>query len=212
MIVNNQIDFTARRARALVARERRRRCRVPIFLRWRGSRGCRAGGRPVDGLPRDLRRDVVIDMYAYRRRGRNGGRARVPQPLMYRATRRAARARVLPRPPLEAGRGDARGGERIAEGGARRCRRASTRRAVQYPTMSPHGIWRRYQGGPARPSAATSVPAAPRGFLRTSRRSRRLHVHPKIERGLCTGEMPRTSPTGPRAGARLARPSCDRSE
>jgi len=197
VIVNNQVGFTTPPGEgrsSVYASDVGKMLQVPIFLV--NGEDPEAVAQVV-ALSMDFRRafgrDVVIDMYAYRRRGHNeGDEPAFTQPLMYRAieARRSVRESYLGHL-SELGGVTREEGERIAEE-----RRAALQksfdeaRSPQYPDPAspPTGIWRRYQGGPegAAEPAATGVPAArlaellralatvPAGF----------HVHPKIERGL----------------------------
>jgi 2-oxoglutarate dehydrogenase E1 component len=197
VIVNNQVGFTTPPSEgrsSVYASDVGKMLQIPIFLV--NGEDPEAVAQVV-ALSMDFRktfgRDVVIDMYAYRRRGHNeGDEPAFTQPLMYRAieARRSVRESYLGHL-TKLGGVTLEEGEKIAEE-----RRAALQksfdeaRSPEYSdaVSAPTGIWRRYQGGPegaAEPAATAVERGRLAGFLRSlTVVPAGFHVHPKIERGL----------------------------
>ena len=169
VIVNNQVGFTTPPSEgrsSVYASDVGKMLQIPVFLVNGEDPEAVA---QVIALSMDFRRtfhrDVVIDMYAYRRRGHNeGDEPAFTQPLMYRAieARRSVRESYLAHL-TELGGVTLEEGERIAEE-----RRSALQKSFDEardpefspPPSPPTGIWRRYQGGPegAAEPVATGVP------------------------------------------------------
>lgn len=197
VIVNNQVGFTTPPSEgrsSVYASDVGKMLQIPIFAV--NGEDPEAVAQVV-ALSMDFRktfqRDVVIDMYAYRRRGHNeGDEPAFTQPLMYRAieARRSVRESYLDHL-LRLGGVTREEGERIAEE-----RRAALQksfdeaRSTKQPEApsAPSGTWLRYQGGPegaAEPAATGVERERLAGFLRAlASPPAGFHVHPKIERGL----------------------------
>ncbi len=154
VVVNNQIGFTTdARGGALDAPTpptSRKMLQIPIFhVNGEDPEAVAQVVRLAMDFRREFQRDVVIDMYCYRRCGHNeGDEPAFTQPLLY-ARDRAAQdgARRLPRAPARAGRRDAGGGRRDR---ARRRRETARARAVGRPQ-------REYQLKPERSCAASGT-------------------------------------------------------
>jgi 2-oxoglutarate dehydrogenase E1 component len=138
-----------------------------------------------------FRRDVVIDMYCYRKRGHNeGDEPAFTQPLLYReiAQRRSVRENYLERL-VRTGGVDVEDGERIAQE-RRELLEAALAEARSKPQVRPasvlRGLWSNYRGGPDK-----SVPEVDTGVEKTRLQGllQRLcalpagfKIHPKLEK------------------------------
>ena len=204
VVVNNQIGFTTPPDEG--ALERRT---PPTWPRCCRSRSSTSTAKTPKRWPRScgwrwtsattFQRDVVIDMYCYRRRGHNeGDEPAFTQPLLYQAIdeRKSVRDGYLEHL-LKLRRRHARGG-RPDRRRAPRAARARARRGAQrkdYVRRSDWlgGIWTGYVGGPRAdvPDVDTGVDARAAGELLrdADRRCRTTFIRiPKIEQLL---EQPR---------------------
>ncbi|HLQ66934.1 MAG TPA: 2-oxoglutarate dehydrogenase E1 component [Candidatus Limnocylindrales bacterium] len=197
VIVNNQIGFTtiASDARSTpYASDVARMLQSPIFhVNGEEPDAVIRTARLAMEFRREFRRDVVIDLYGYRRHGHNeGDEPAFTQPLLYKAIAARKPIHVLY-------------GQRLAAAGSVPAEEAAamvngTRalleaqltktRSAKRTTLpdAPDGVWARYRGGPdsEAPETDTGVPAdklaaflksqtvLPDGFA----------AHPKILRGL----------------------------
>jgi 2-oxoglutarate dehydrogenase E1 component len=141
----------------------------------------------------EYQRDVVIDMYSYRKHGHNeGDEPSFTQPVLYRAI---AATKPVGEGYLE--RLLASGGVTRDEADAMTSRRrgeleqelaAARSKAYRQEPQAPAGIWAGYHGGPAGEAedAETGVPGERLSALlaATARLPADFHPHPKIERGL----------------------------
>jgi len=197
VIVNNQIGFTTMPAEGRsspYASDVARLLQSPIL---------HVNGEDPDAVVRVVRlamefrrtwrRDVVIDLYGYRRHGHNeGDEPAFTQPLLYKA--------IAARKPIHVLYGE----RLIAEGTVTADEAATMANTVrdaledelkaarhtkpEPPSDTEGGIWGGYRGGPD-----TSVPEPETGVRRealqayletTARVPQGFHVHPKIARGL----------------------------
>lgn len=157
IIVNNQIGFTTdpRDARSSpYCTDVARMLQIPIF--HVNGEDPEAVAQVVDlamKFRKNFRRDVVIDMYCYRKRGHNeGDEPSFTHPLVYReiAKRKPVRDAYLERL-LEMGGITREDAEKIVER-----RRAALEEALSEARAKPQerppsllrGIWQQYQGGP----------------------------------------------------------------
>jgi 2-oxoglutarate dehydrogenase E1 component len=157
VVVNNQIGFTTppEEARSFpYASDAAKMLQVPIFLV--NGEDPEAVARVVQ-LAMDFRRtfqsDVIVDMYAFRRRGHNeGDEPAFTQPLMYQAIERRApvRERYLEHL-LRLGQIGGEEADRIAvERRAALERELAEARSPRYTPVRerPGGVWTNYFGGP----------------------------------------------------------------
>ncbi|MGE5175624.1 MAG: 2-oxoglutarate dehydrogenase E1 component [Hyphomicrobiales bacterium] len=197
VVVNNQIGFTTlpRDARSTpYASDAARMLQIPIF---------HVNGEEPEAVVRAVRlamefrrrfcRDVVIDLYGYRRHGHNeGDEPAFTQPLLYAAIAKRAPIHEIYRDRLiAAGRITREEADAIA-GGTRahleeELKRARTVKRTSLPD-APSGVWTTYRGGldAETPVVATGVPRERLAALLTSLATTPTGFvpHPKIRRGL----------------------------
>ncbi|HUG93715.1 MAG TPA: 2-oxoglutarate dehydrogenase E1 component [Planctomycetaceae bacterium] len=209
VVVNNQIGFTtsATEARSSTyATDVARMLQIPIFhVNGEDPEAVAQVIRLGMDFRRDFQRDVVIDMYCYRRHGHNeGDEPAFTQPLLYRtiAGRKSVRAGYLEHllklggiPPEEA--------QRVADDRREHLERElSAARSDDYrlPAAALQGVWEAYRGGPESdvPDVDTGVPVERLSELleRLTVLPEDFHPHRKIEWGLArrremaAGEQP----------------------
>jgi len=197
VIVNNQIGFTTlpEEGRSTpYTTDVARMLQVPIF---------HVNGEDPEAVAYVVRlslefrqryhRDVVIDLYGYRRHGHNeGDEPAFTQPVLYRE--------IAKRPPVHALYGD----ELIAQGSATREESDEIARRMRAfleeelalarngrpdaGVESSGGVWARYRGGPdaATPEVETGVEVGRLGAVIEAQTvvPGDFHVHPKVQRGL----------------------------
>jgi 2-oxoglutarate dehydrogenase E1 component len=195
VVVNNQIGFTTSPEEgrsSLYATDIAKMLQIPIFhVNGEDPESVAQVVRLSMDFRREFRRDVVIDMYGYRRLGHNeGDEPSFTQPLLYRAieARKSVREGYLEH--LLRMKGVTREeADQIAE--RRRAnleKELSEARSQAYrtPLKELEGSWRGYLGGPE-----TEVPEVPTGVAKDKLASLLekqtqlppdFHPHPKIER------------------------------
>jgi 2-oxoglutarate dehydrogenase E1 component len=197
VIVNNQIGFTTSPSEArssAYATDVARMLQIPIFhVNGENPEAVAQVVRLAMDFRLTFRRDVVIDMYCFRRRGHNeGDEPSFTQPLMYDAieSRESVREAYLDHL-LTLGEVTVDEADQIAEERRRRLEEdLSVARSEAFVPRSqtPLGIWREYQGG-----LAASVQDVETGVERPrlselleaqARLPADFHPHPKIARGL----------------------------
>jgi 2-oxoglutarate dehydrogenase E1 component len=197
VIVNNQIGFTTRPESArssAYCTEVARMLQVPIFhVNGEAPEAVAQVVKLAMEFRRTFRRDVVIDMYGYRRRGHNeGDEPSFTHPLMYQAIARRKSVRegyldhLLELGGITRAEADeiaARRREFLEESLAR-ARGDGYRPAAA--TLG--GVWAPYRGG-----SEQGVPEAPTGvepdrlselLRRTTYLPEGFHLHPKLARGM----------------------------
>ncbi len=213
VVVNNQIGFTTSppEGRSQHLRHRRREDAADPDLprQRRRPRGRRPGacGWRMD-FRREFQRDVVIDMYCYRRRGHNeGDEPSFTQPLLYQAiAQRKTGPRRLSRPPAQARRRHARRSRphrrRAAASSSRTSCRVATQRRLRARATDIGGIWAGYIGGREREAADVDTGVDREQARRSCCEAQTqlpadFHPHPKIERScskprreMARGEQP----------------------
>jgi len=142
---------------------------------------------------KQFKRDVVIDMYCYRKRGHNeGDEPAFTQPLLYReiAKRRPVRENYLERL-VSTGGITHDDGERIAQERRDRLETALTEARAKpqvRPVSALRGLWSNYRGGPDKsvPEVDTGVDKAQLQHLlrRLSAVPEGFKIHPKLEKFL----------------------------
>jgi 2-oxoglutarate dehydrogenase E1 component len=196
IIVNNQIGFTTSPGEgrsSTYATDVAKMLQIPIF---------HVNGEDPEAVAQVVRlaldfrfrfkRDVVIDMYCYRRLGHNeGDEPSFTQPVLYRAIekRKSVRDSYLDRL-LELGGLTTAEAERIAADGLKKLEDdLSKARRPGYvpPTDALRGIWSGYRGGPE-PGADIDTGVAKERLSALLDAQTRLpkdfHPHPKIVRGI----------------------------
>ena len=205
LIINNQIGFTtspAYAAQLALSIGRRARRAVPGLPRqWRrpGGGDCHVAQLATE-FRQKFKKDVVIDLWCYRRHGHNeGDEPAFTQPLMYRSIAAASDRPAAVRPPLEArrryrrrrGAGDPGRLSRAAGRGAR----GSTQLQVQQG-----GLARRSVEGPAQ-GAGSLRAREDRCFGRAPARAR-----PEVHDAPGNSQRPSTAEPGDRQhGGRRSR-------
>ncbi|TMQ63106.1 MAG: 2-oxoglutarate dehydrogenase E1 component [Candidatus Eisenbacteria bacterium] len=197
VIVNNQIGFTTppEEGRSTpYATDVARMLQVPIFhVNGEDPEAVASVVKLSLEFRRQFKRDVVIDLYGYRRHGHNeGDEPAFTQPELYREIARRKPVHELYREELiregritqeEADEIGRRMRERLEEELAHA--RNGDKKA---PIDGPSGIWKKFEGGPdaSVPEAKTGVdPRRLREILEsTANVPEGFHPHPKIKRGL----------------------------
>ncbi len=195
VIVNNQIGFTTPPSEgrsSLYASGVARMLQIPIFhVNGEDPEAVAQVIRLAMAFRREFQRDVVIDMYGYRRHGHNeSDEPSFTQPLLYRAIskRPSVREGYLEHL-LKLGEVSREEADRIAEQRRESLEKdLSLARSDEY-ALQPEsftGIWSGYSGGPAEQveEVSTSVPAERLSALldAQTRLPEGFHPHPKIER------------------------------
>jgi 2-oxoglutarate dehydrogenase E1 component len=209
VIVNNQIGFTTRPESArssTYCTEVARMLQVPIFhVNGEAPEAVAQVVKLAMDFRRTFRRDVVIDMYGYRRRGHNeGDEPSFTHPLMYQAIARQKPVREGYLEHLLALGNITR--EEADEIAARRREFLEVSLAhargdgYRPPATALGGVWGPYRGGPEEgvEDVATGVDAGRLADLlrRTTRLPEGFHLHPKLARwmdarlAMAAGERP----------------------
>jgi 2-oxoglutarate dehydrogenase E1 component len=197
VIVNNQIGFTTGEAEArstTYATDVARMLQVPIFhVNGEDPEAVAQVIRLGMDFRRDFQRDVVIDMYCYRRHGHNeGDEPAFTQPLLYKAIagRKSVRAGYLEHL-LKLGGISHEEAQAVAEERRELLEQElSAARSEDYrlPASELQGAWRGYCGGPERHVADvnTGVPVERLSALldQLTRLPDDFHPHRKIQWGL----------------------------
>ena len=169
VVVNNQIGFTTSPAEgrsSTYATDVAKMLQIPIFhVNGEDPEAVAQVVRLAMDFRREFKRDVVIDMYCYRRRGHNeGDEPAFTQPVLYRAIekRKTVRDAYLERL-LELGEITREEADRIAHEQTQKLERElSVAKSDEYVFKSdaPGGIWKGYFGGrdSAVPDIDTGVP------------------------------------------------------
>lgn len=197
VVVNNQLGFTTdpgQSRSSLYATDVAKMLQIPIFhVNGEDPEAVAQVIRLAMDFRREFKRDVVVDMYCYRRYGHNeGDEPEFTQPLMYQAIKQRKSVREGYLDHLLGLGGVTR---EEAEGLARSRRQhleaeLSAARQPDYhsPLDLPRGTWEGYIGGPDRnvPEPETGIP---RERLSTvlealTRLPENFQAHPKIERWL----------------------------
>lgn len=209
VVVNNQIGFTTapQESRSgTYATDVAKMLQIPIF--HVNGEHPEAVAQVVDlamDFRREFQRDVVIDMYCYRKRGHNeGDEPAFTQPTMYSSIREKKPVREsYVEQLLELGEiKEAEADKLVAETRDRLEEELSTARSKKFTPLPKRkgGIWAPYKGGPDS-SVAESKTAVPKGRLqslitRLTTLPGDFTPHPKIKRLLgqraemATGERP----------------------
>ncbi len=239
LVVNNQIGFTTSPSdygrSSTYATDVAKMLQIPIFhVNGEDPEAVAQVVRLAMDFRREFQRDVVIDMYCYRRRGHNeGDEPSFTQPLMYHAIRsREAVRRGLPRRTCWNSASHARTRPTRSPNVDRASSRRSWPRPGQRGLRSPQGARRPRHGGQGRTigaeDARTSRGSKPASSAASSRRPARsadaavpegFTPHPKIEalldlrgemadgrRSRSTGRRPRRWPSPRWRRGRLPRP------
>jgi 2-oxoglutarate dehydrogenase E1 component len=197
VIVNNQIGFTtiASDARSTpYASDVARMLQSPIFhVNGEEPDAVIRTGRLAMEFRRAFRRDVVIDLYGYRRHGHNeGDEPAFTQPLLYKAIAARKPIHVLYGQRLvAAGSITAEEAAAMVDGTRALLEAELTKtRSAKRTALpdAPDGVWARYRGGPdsEAPETDTGVPADKlAAFLKSQTMlPDGFAAHPKILRGL----------------------------
>ncbi|HEX7010662.1 MAG TPA: 2-oxoglutarate dehydrogenase E1 component [Phycisphaeraceae bacterium] len=195
IVVNNQIGFTTspREGRSCrYATDVARMLQIPIFhVNGESPEAVAQALRLAMDFRMAFKRDVVIDMYCYRKRGHNeGDEPSFTQPLMYSTiTRRESIQEAYLEQLLKLGGLTREDAQRIA---ARRTEllekelNAARNEPYDPGTQAFQGIWAGYLGGPEGQvdEAHTGVPKARLQALleKQTQAPADFHIHPKIER------------------------------
>ncbi|MBX7075379.1 MAG: 2-oxoglutarate dehydrogenase E1 component [Pirellulales bacterium] len=195
VVVNNQIGFTTSPSEArssTYATDVAKMLQIPIFhVNGEDPEAVAQAVRLSLDFRQKFQRDVVIDMYCYRRRGHNeGDEPSFTQPVMYHAieNRDSVRDYYLEHL-LLLGEVTVDEADRIAE--ERRAHletELSVARSEDYVHAEEQttGIWHGYHGGPENEAGEidTGVPAEQLSqlLLRQTEMPADFHVHPKIQR------------------------------
>ena len=195
IVINNQIGFTTSPSEARSTRyatDVAKMLQSPIFhVNGERPEAVAAVVRLAMDFRMEFKRDVVIDMYCYRRRGHNeGDEPSFTQPMMYQKIEERSRIhdRYL-RHLLDLGGVTEEDANRIAERRTELLERAlSTARSDNYTEKAskPRGLWAGYTGGDdaTADDPETGVDAERLRFLldRLTTVPDTFHIHPKLKR------------------------------
>ncbi len=195
IVVNNQIGFTTpplEARSALYATGVAKMLQIPIFhVNGEDPEAVTAVVHLAMDFRRDFKRDVVIDVYGYRRLGHNeGDEPEFTQPLLYAAIKKRKNVREgYLEHLLKLGEVTREEADQIVEERRQQLERdLATARSQDYVPKSQAfaGLWQGYVGGPEE-----GVPEVPTGVARErlirlleaqSRVPEGFHPHPKIQR------------------------------
>ena len=219
VVVNNQIGFTTTPAEGRstpYASDVARMLPIPIFhVNGEEPDAVVRTARLAMEFRREFRRDVVIDLYGYRRHGHNeGDEPAFTQPLLYAAiAKREPVSRLYRERLLASGRVTAQDAdamtERVRAFLESELEEARTVKRTALPD-APSGAWTKFRGGldTETPEADTGVPSERLAKLLTAQTvlPSDFHAHAKIKRGLAQrAEMAQgTRPVDWAAGEALA--------
>ena len=197
VVVNNQIGFTTGEGEArssTYATDVARMLQIPIFhVNGEDPEAVAQVIRLAMDFRRDFQRDIVIDMYCYRRHGHNeGDEPAFTQPLLYRtiAGRKSVRAGYLEHL-LKLGEISHAEAQIVSEERREHLEQElSAARSEDYrlPASELDGVWKGYRGGPdvGVPEVQTGVPGERLSGLleRLAHLPEDFHPHRKIHWGL----------------------------
>jgi 2-oxoglutarate dehydrogenase E1 component len=209
VVVNNQLGFTTlpqQYRSTIYATDIAKMLQIPVFhVNGEDPEAVAQVVRLAMDFRRQFKRDVVIDMYCYRRRGHNeGDEPAFTQPLMYQRIERreSVRQSYLSRL-LEMGDVTRDEAEQIAEDHKRVLEDAliRVRQGERVTPQSPgNGVWSGYMGGPEGvvPESQTGVKRDRLADLlkKMTTTPADFHPHPKMERllaarrSMAEGQMP----------------------
>lgn len=197
VIVNNQIGFTSMpdEGRSTpYATDVARMLQVPIFhVNGEDPEAVAYVVRLALEFRREFKRDIVVDLYGYRRHGHNeGDEPAFTQPLLYRKIAKRIPVHEIYRDELiRQGRTTREEADGIARDVRARLEeeRSLAQRGDRNPQVeSPIGIWKTYRGGPDAdaPEVETGVERKRLAAILEAQATvpERFHPHPKIKRGL----------------------------
>ncbi len=197
VIVNNQLGFTTSPAEgrsSCYATALSKMLQIPIFhVNGEDPEAVAQVVRLAMDFRRELRRDVVIDMYCYRRRGHNeGDEPAFTQPLMYQAIEKRVSVREGHLEHLlSLGKVTREEADRIAAERQEELEKglAAARRIDDTPRVeAPAGIWKGFLGGLENQAEEARTGAEKNRLSALLESQTRLpegfHPHPKIEKWL----------------------------
>jgi 2-oxoglutarate dehydrogenase E1 component len=193
VIVNNQIGFTATPTElhsSVYATDVAKMLQIPIFhVNGENPEAVAQVVRLAMDFRRAFQRDVVIDMYCYRRRGHNeSDEPAFTQPMLYKAIeKRTSVHESYLEQLLELGGVTREEADKIVAVRREQLEQElSAARSDDFkrPGDQPAGIWSGYTGGPEPPPINTGVPRERLAELLESlaRVPAEFHPHPKIKR------------------------------
>ena len=195
VVVNNQIGFTATPAEvhsSTYATDVAKMLQIPIFhVNGENPEAVAQVVRLALDFRRAFQRDVVIDMFCYRRRGHNeGDEPSFTQPMLYKAIedRMSVHDAYLEQL-LMLGGVTCEEAEKIVAMRREQLEKelsAARRDDFERPGEALAGVWAGYVGGPEPPPVATAVDRQRLSGLLESltRVPADFHPHPKLKRGL----------------------------
>ncbi|MGH7137957.1 MAG: 2-oxoglutarate dehydrogenase E1 component, partial [Pirellulales bacterium] len=207
VVVNNQIGFTATPSElhsSTYATDVAKMLQIPIFhVNGENPEAVAQVVRLALDFRREFQRDVVLDMYCYRRRGHNeGDEPSFTQPMLYKAIdHRMSVHEAYMEQVLMLGGVTSDEAEKIVSTRREQLERdlsAARRDDFETPAETPVGVWAGYAGGPEPPPIATGVDRSRLAELLESLGGvpDRFHPHPKLKRLLearlemATGKRP----------------------
>ncbi len=195
ILVNNQIGFTTSPSEGrstFYATDIAKMLQIPIFhVNGEDPEAVMQVVRWAMDFRAEFKRDVVIDIYGYRRLGHNeGDEPSFTQPILYRAIEQRKPVREGYLDHLLKLKGVTREeADLIADERRERLERAlseSRRSDYKLPTESVHGVWAGYPGGPEKEIAEVKTGIEAARLSELLRRQTELpadfHPHPKIKK------------------------------
>ncbi|HVX13741.1 MAG TPA: 2-oxoglutarate dehydrogenase E1 component [Pirellulales bacterium] len=193
VIVNNQLGFTATPAElhsSTYATDVAKMLQIPIFhVNGEKPEAVAQVVQLALDFRREFQRDVVIDMFCYRRRGHNeGDEPSFTQPMLYKAIeRRTSVHEAYLGELLELGGVTRQEAEKIVAVRREQLEQelsAARREDFRRPGDVPAGVWDGYAGGPEPPAVVTAVERPQLSSLLEGlvRLPDDFHPHPKLKR------------------------------